>query len=80
MDPIACGFIGGGACFGAYSDCAGQCAKACIDVSECPEFPGFTVDCVMADFDSHCFIVCSLTDDCPGGMACNAGTCWWPAS
>jgi hypothetical protein len=50
-------------------------------VSECPEVPGFTVDCVMADFDSQCWIVCSVADDCPGGMACtNDGKCWWPAS
>jgi hypothetical protein len=80
MDPIACGFLGAGSCYGAFSDCGGQCAKGCFDVIDCPEVPGFTVDCLMADFDSQCWITCSMTDDCPGGMACtNDGKCWWPA-
>ncbi|NVB41191.1 hypothetical protein G6O69_25350 [Pseudenhygromyxa sp. WMMC2535] len=60
------------------------CGEACDMDADCPDLPGFTVECTTFDsvLSNCCFITCSDDNDCPSGMSCETvgleSVCLWP--
>lgn len=62
-----------------FSSCGGLCAPPCETADECPAIEGYTPSCLEDDFgDGTCQLGCAVASECPGGMACRFGICFWP--
>jgi len=78
---VPCGLEGAcpvGVCEDLGQGAADVCAPPCRDVSECPQIPGVTVECIQK---SGCKIVCENKDDCgshPGVTCIDGEFCGFP--
>lgn len=76
----------GSFCLGFIGDPFGTCSPKCTGDADCPDYDGFSGECVLGGSPGEffCAIACDAGGDasCPAGMECQAsaagGNCRWP--